>query len=68
MNKQLAIDVPVDHNANATYASAYADYIKAHEQNTYLCYCSTTKNYFVSRHFKKESIIAWYSKTIIIIQ
>lgn len=67
MNQQLAIEVPVDHSANDNYAPAMENYMKGHETHTYLCYCSTTRKYFVSRWFTKESILNWY-KTIIIIQ
>lgn len=66
--QQLAIDVPIDHSKNDSYAPALADYMKGHETNTFLCYCTTTKKYFVSRWFKKENIENWYNKTIKIIQ
>lgn len=66
MTNQLAIEIPVDHAANKTYAKALAEWMKGHENNTFLCYCATTKSYFVSKYFKKESIEKWYKSITII--
>lgn len=73
-NIQLQLDILPERNKKDRYSEMKAEYEKhIHfkgiiERDIYFCFCFRTGQYFVSRYFKKESIINWYKEKIKIIQ
>ena len=67
MINQLSIPVPIEATESNLYAPAISEYtkdIQAGRKDVYLCYCNSTKKYFVSHYFKKESIELFKIKII----
>lgn len=66
--EQLEMSIKTPRNDGDNYVDAFSQYEKGSEYNTFFCYCYTSKKYFVSMHFKKESIEKWYPDTVKIIK